>query len=327
MKVNARFGPPVYYRGIKMRSRLEARFAELLDLFELEWDYEPADISLGKQRFYRPDFWLPENRTWVETKGRFDDDDWSRFIDFACDRFEMDEDVALVMSHGTSLLMRDDGYTFDALSHDDPMRRWSAGHFAAAHISACKNCQRFRIDRDRPAQCRMCGYFVKEADVVLSMQIFAVRGVICPDDAELHGKNRPGVVVSENSSFALGIGGLGTSFNLNSFGRAKELKDHALQVTELSGELATAVEHFERNEPPPTMPHGASEERMLSFMEEHAAWEVRYQNAIAAATGGKPGWQTWEDATGSEDHNMAIVRRGAKAYQEEVRQKQREQLN
>jgi uncharacterized SAM-binding protein YcdF (DUF218 family) len=71
---------PTIFRGVLMRSRLEARWAGVLDQAGLAWEYEPQVIRLGRshgrwQGGYVPDFWLPEQRTWLEVKGPH----WERF--------------------------------------------------------------------------------------------------------------------------------------------------------------------------------------------------------------------------------------------------------
>lgn len=68
---------PTVYRDVWMRSRLEARWAAVLDRAALAWDYEPQVLRLGRGRggYYLPDFWLPEQTTWLEVKGPH----WERF--------------------------------------------------------------------------------------------------------------------------------------------------------------------------------------------------------------------------------------------------------
>lgn len=46
---------PTIYRGVRMRSRLEASFAQLLDEKDLPWQYEPRAYG-GRQGQYLPDF-------------------------------------------------------------------------------------------------------------------------------------------------------------------------------------------------------------------------------------------------------------------------------
>ena len=65
---------PTTYRGTKMRSRLEARFAQYLDKGDLDWVYEPRAYA-GKGGQYLPDFLIREPRLniFVELKPDTDD--------------------------------------------------------------------------------------------------------------------------------------------------------------------------------------------------------------------------------------------------------------
>lgn len=56
------------YRGIKYRSRTEARWAVFLDELRIAYDYEPEGMDLGGE-WYLPDFWLPVPGVWLEVKG------------------------------------------------------------------------------------------------------------------------------------------------------------------------------------------------------------------------------------------------------------------
>jgi hypothetical protein len=58
------------YRGCRFRSRLEARFAVFLDALRVPWEYEPQGFRL-EDVCYLPDFWLPEQRQWLEIKPSF----------------------------------------------------------------------------------------------------------------------------------------------------------------------------------------------------------------------------------------------------------------
>lgn len=66
---------PTVYKGIKMRSRLEAGFAQWLDSMEVNWDYEPSAFA-GPQGQYLPDFRMrninvcgqPDVTVYVEVK-------------------------------------------------------------------------------------------------------------------------------------------------------------------------------------------------------------------------------------------------------------------
>lgn len=59
---------PTKYKGVRFRSRLEARWAVLFDLMQWPWEYEPIDLE-----GYIPDFILPFERgpVLVEVKPAF----------------------------------------------------------------------------------------------------------------------------------------------------------------------------------------------------------------------------------------------------------------
>jgi hypothetical protein len=59
------------YRGYRMRSRLEARWAVFFDAMGIKWTYEPQGFErtkAGTVHRYLPDFFLPDLGTWVEVK-------------------------------------------------------------------------------------------------------------------------------------------------------------------------------------------------------------------------------------------------------------------
>ncbi|WP_225007445.1 PDDEXK family nuclease [Novosphingobium percolationis] len=57
------------YRGIKFRSRAEARWAVVFDALGWRYDYEPEGYRLPSGS-YLPDFYLPELEAFFEVKGR-----------------------------------------------------------------------------------------------------------------------------------------------------------------------------------------------------------------------------------------------------------------
>lgn len=55
------------YKGYRFRSRLEARWAVFLDAVGARWEYEAQGFQLPSG-CYLPDFWLPEERAFIEIK-------------------------------------------------------------------------------------------------------------------------------------------------------------------------------------------------------------------------------------------------------------------
>lgn len=58
---------PTVYGGYAFRSRLEARWGVFFDTAGIPWHYEMEDFNLPTGR-YLPDFWLPNQRCWIEIK-------------------------------------------------------------------------------------------------------------------------------------------------------------------------------------------------------------------------------------------------------------------
>lgn len=55
------------YRGVRFRSRTEARWAVFMDACGVRWEYEKEAFDLPAGR-YCPDFWLPDLLKWLEIK-------------------------------------------------------------------------------------------------------------------------------------------------------------------------------------------------------------------------------------------------------------------
>ncbi len=62
------------YKGIKMRSKLEAKWAEFFDEKGIFWEYEPAYYEHDGLK-YLPDFSLPDKKIIFEVKGVMDSRD------------------------------------------------------------------------------------------------------------------------------------------------------------------------------------------------------------------------------------------------------------
>lgn len=63
--------------GRKFRSRLEARWAVFYSYLGIPYEYEKEGFKLDEV-LYLPDFWLPNQESWVEIKGQMPSEDESR---------------------------------------------------------------------------------------------------------------------------------------------------------------------------------------------------------------------------------------------------------
>lgn len=80
-----------HYAGCRFRSRLEARWAVFFDRLGIEWQYEIEGYETPAGR-YLPDFYLPENKRWIEVKGgSFTKRDRDRGAHFAEARWQLGE--------------------------------------------------------------------------------------------------------------------------------------------------------------------------------------------------------------------------------------------
>jgi hypothetical protein len=59
---------PTTYNGTLFRSRLEARYAKVLDTYRIKWAYEVEGYEYNGIR-YLPDFYLPKINVLLEVKG------------------------------------------------------------------------------------------------------------------------------------------------------------------------------------------------------------------------------------------------------------------
>ena len=60
---------PMVYKGIHFRAKTEGKTAQAMDNFGITWQYEPRNYQLKNGIWYKPDFWLPYARMFVECKG------------------------------------------------------------------------------------------------------------------------------------------------------------------------------------------------------------------------------------------------------------------
>ena len=60
---------PGIFKDVQFRSQLEIRFVTQLEEYGIRWFYESERLGDGN---YLVDFYLPDLKTWVEVKGKFE---------------------------------------------------------------------------------------------------------------------------------------------------------------------------------------------------------------------------------------------------------------
>jgi hypothetical protein len=56
------------FDGYRFRSRLEARWAVFFKTLKVPFEYEKEGFNLGRSGYYLPDFYLPNQKCWIEIK-------------------------------------------------------------------------------------------------------------------------------------------------------------------------------------------------------------------------------------------------------------------
>lgn len=91
---------PTIYRGIKFRSRLEARWALFFDEIGLSYHYELEGFESNNTR-YLPDFFLPNWNTWIEIKPKAPtSEEWRKCEALLISLLRKDETTSVAILYG-----------------------------------------------------------------------------------------------------------------------------------------------------------------------------------------------------------------------------------
>ena len=141
---------PTTYKGINMRSKMEARTAYILDQLELDWKYEPKSFMLKNGMSYIPDFYIPELDTWVEVKGVMEEKDKKQI-----EQFNEEE-------HEILLLMEDKAYFYEATrfdNDDEDDTAYMVGEKQEIQLGHCSRCDSYFFCGTLGSfHCRQCGF-------------------------------------------------------------------------------------------------------------------------------------------------------------------------
>lgn len=91
-----------WYNGIEFRSKLESKTAQAFDNLSIPYEYEPEGYKLSNGMWYRPDFWLPDARQFVECKGVMSAEDSAKIVGLVEDT----GDPVLVISYSNAMLVK-----------------------------------------------------------------------------------------------------------------------------------------------------------------------------------------------------------------------------
>lgn len=89
------------YKGIEFRSKLESKTAQALDNIGIAWEYEPDGYKLSNGMWYRPDFWLPKAKQYIECKGVMSAKDSAKIVGLVEDT----DSPVLVLSYDNAMFV------------------------------------------------------------------------------------------------------------------------------------------------------------------------------------------------------------------------------
>lgn len=127
------------YKGCRFRSRLEARWAVFYDALGIPWEYEKEGYQLPSGR-YLPDFWLPQQDSWIEIKGRT-----ATALEMQLAR-ELTEATgkAVALFQGSIILPNDDEYPFAPAAEVYEPEAWDHPYLWCQ----CPKCKAFGLEFD-----------------------------------------------------------------------------------------------------------------------------------------------------------------------------------
>jgi hypothetical protein len=84
------------YDGHRFRSRLEARWAVFFNALNIRYEYEKEGFDLDGL-WYLPDFWLPDQKCWIEIKGATTEDDFEKASRLFHHQLRIDRSIRVFM--------------------------------------------------------------------------------------------------------------------------------------------------------------------------------------------------------------------------------------
>ena len=169
------FGIKTTYKGIEMRSKLESRIALFLDALNIKWEYEPKTFLLSNGHPYKPDFYLPELKQWIEVKGDIKDHNKEfsmRFVEENKTELILISNEKAFFFYNWFIPIQDAGYY-----HGDSFKYTGEGEEDAVccddnlFVGLCSNCGKyFYCGNLGSYHCRACGTHNGDHDLKYNLQ-------------------------------------------------------------------------------------------------------------------------------------------------------------
>lgn len=138
------------YRGMKFRSRLEARWAVFFDTLFVPYVYEPEGYDL-ETRKYLPDFWLPDSQQFFEVKGIMTDIDREKINLLAV---ESGKDVVIGLPNAEFMIV--EHHQYEEGGEDSIF--WANPRDVETGIFRCSSCGCVYFSSENNTwSCRKCG--------------------------------------------------------------------------------------------------------------------------------------------------------------------------
>jgi len=139
---------PTTYNGVEYLSKLEAQWAVFFDEAGIPFTYEPNGYKLSSGVWYKPDFWLPEQKSFVEIKFGYPTQEEC----VKADTLSSDTNFPVYIFYGLPLEYTADASSNDSglmfIAWDDPMfPKSSVGAIAYSNqrFAHCATCRKIQI--------------------------------------------------------------------------------------------------------------------------------------------------------------------------------------
>lgn len=133
------------FRGVNMKSRLEADIAFLIDGLGYEWLYEPQSYLLDSGIHYLPDFHVPKLKLFIECRGYWTEKGQKQIEGFG-------KMINQGKISGDYLVIGPEEVMFM-----EPFELFGTTSFSPAYLVQCKHCGKYFFLGEGGYKCRYCG--------------------------------------------------------------------------------------------------------------------------------------------------------------------------